>query len=109
TALFFSVEDVLFGSTPAAPEAEPPAVVWEYWNGTGWIRLETRDDTLGFTRRGLVTFVGPSDLAPSVEFGRTACWLRARWERGDFVGEPRLRRVLTNTTWVTNTTTIRGE
>jgi hypothetical protein len=111
TALYFSVAEVLYGSSLAEDRAvaEPPAVTWEYWNGGRWARLGTRDETQGFTRRGLVTFIGPPDLRTSTEFGLTAFWLRARWDSGEYVSAPRLRRVLTNTMWAAHTLTIQNE
>ncbi len=86
------------GSEPAEV-IEEAAIAWEFWNGSGWQRLGTRDETRGFTRSGLVTFVGPAGFQCSLEFGREAFWLRARWERGQYAVEPRLERVLLNTTW----------
>ena len=108
-SLYFSVRDDV--STEAGPAAGPPAVVWEFWDGAamGWGRLETRDDTRAFTRRGLVTFVGPSTLVASRQFGRSAHWLRARWVAGGYSGPPTLERVATNTMWALHQTTILDE
>lgn len=111
TALYFSVAEVPYeGSRPEAPSlAEPAAVVWEYWNGSSWGRLGTRDETQGFTQRGLVTFIGPPNFRSSHAFDRTAFWLRARWERGGYVTPPQLHRVLTNTIWAAHTLTVQNE
>lgn len=110
TSLFFQVSEALYD--PAVEQGqvnEEASVVWEYWNGEEWERLGTRDETRGFTRRGLVTFIGPPDFRASTELGRTAFWLRGRWERGQYAVEPRLDRVLTNTTWAVHAQTIVDE
>jgi len=111
TALYFSVAEVLYGGSTAegGAVAEPAAVVWEYWNGSRWARLGARDETQGFSRRGLVTFIGPPDFRRSTEFRIEAFWLRARWDRGEYATPPQLRRVLTNTTWATHTLSIQNE
>jgi hypothetical protein len=111
TSLFFGVPDVLYtaGGEGQASSKLPPAVVWQYWNGTDWAQLGTRDETQGFTRRGLVSFVGPADFYSSTEFGQAAFWLRARWESGEYGSPPQLHRVLTNTTWATQARTIQNE
>jgi hypothetical protein len=110
TSLFFQVSEALFD--PAVEQeqvTEEASVVWEYWNGVEWERLGVRDETRGFTRRGLVTFIGPADFRASTEMGRTAFWLRGRWERGEYAVEPRLDRVLTNTTWGVHAQTVLDE
>lgn len=92
---------------PAQPE--PARIVWEYYGAAGWTRLGLHDETRAFAERGLLLFVGPTDFRPRAEFGRTQYWLRARWERGLFRMPPRLHRVLTNTTWASQATTIENE
>ena len=110
TSLFFQVSEALFDPGVEQREVtEEASVVWEYWNGEAWERLGTRDETRGLTRPGLVTFIGPSDLRATNELGRTAFWLRGRWERGEYAVEPQLARVLTNTTWGVNARTVLDE
>jgi Baseplate J-like protein len=109
TALYVSVAEVLYGAAAAEGQAAAAGVVWEYWNGDHWARLGTRDETQGFTRRGLITFIGPSDFKASTTFGRTAFWLRARLDRGEYTLPPQLRRVLTNTMWAAHTQTVQDE
>jgi len=65
----------------------------------GWLWLGVQDETASFTRRGLVTFIGPPDLGLSTAFGQEACWLRARWADGAYVAPPSLHRLVTNTMW----------
>jgi predicted phage baseplate assembly protein len=110
TTLYIGVSPGLYD--PAAEPrtvGEEAVVVWEYWNGSLWQRLGTRDETQGLYRRGLVTFLGPADFRASSDFGRQAFWLRARWERGDFPLPPRLARILLNTMWADHARTLAGE
>src|SRR5260370_27714107 len=51
----------------------------------------------------------PADLAPRSCFGQSLCWLRLRWQAGAFPLPPRLRRVLLNTTWAAQVTTVENE
>ena len=108
TALFFEVRETSYG-TELEEVTEEASVVWEYWNGEGWKRLGSRDETRGLTRRGLLTFLGPADFSASTELGRTAFWLRGRWERGGYAVEPQLTRVLTNTMWAVHAQTFLDE
>jgi predicted phage baseplate assembly protein len=109
--LYFEVPDVIYAADagPQARPVEPAAVVWEYRSPNGWQPLGTEDETRGFTGRGLLTLVGPTDMARSTEFGVGAHWLRARWERGDYAAPPQLARVLTNTIWASHVATVRDE
>src|SRR5439155_25923293 len=68
------------------------------------------DDTENFTRPGVVEFLAPADFTARHEFGQPPrYWLRVRWERGEYVLAPRLRRMLLNTTTALQTVTIRNE
>ncbi len=110
TDLFFSIRGAAPGDVPiAAHLAEPVVVSWQYWDGQQWQRLGARDQTTGFTTRGLLTFVGPADFERSTQFRIPAFWLRARWESGQYSIIPRLARVLTNTMWASHTLTVADE
>lgn len=87
----------------------PAQVVWEYSSPKGWVPLSLQDETEAFSQRGLLRFIGPPDFASCDEFGQSLYWLRARWESGEFVVFPRLQRILTNTTWASQTVTIEEE
>lgn len=53
-------------------------VVWEYWNGTAWAHLTTKDGTHNMTRNGQVHFVPPSDWGrTSVSGSKSKWWVRA--------------------------------
>jgi Baseplate J-like protein len=92
-----------------APPTQPPAVAWEYAARDGWGWLGAQDETSGFTRSGLVSFIGPPDLVATYAFGRAAFWLRASLESGVYARPPRLNRLVTNTVWATQATEILGE
>lgn len=61
-------------------------VLWEYWNGFGWARLEIGGDPNPFSCEGTavkktVRFTCPDDIAPSVQNAREGLWIRARVSR----------------------------
>ncbi|MCM0593897.1 MAG: hypothetical protein KA716_28410 [Gloeotrichia echinulata DEX184] len=89
---------------------EPLKLSWEYWNNKDWINLIVQDDSENLTRSGLVEFILPTDIEKYEDFGQSArYWLRIRWESGDYDLEPRLRRILLNTTIASQTVTISNE
>lgn len=58
-------------------------VLWEYWNGLGWARLNVTGDIDMFSCRGQdgkkrISFVCPSDMAASVQNSSSGLWIRAR-------------------------------
>ena len=58
-------------------------VVWEYWNGLGWARLEVSGVLNPFSCKGnsermRVEFICPEDFAPSMQNAHECYWLRAR-------------------------------
>lgn len=92
------------------PKEERPKLSWQYWNGKEWTKLTVRDDTENLTRSGLVEFLAPTDFSAKDDFDLSArYWLRVQWEGGDYSIEPRLQRVLLNTTMAAQTVTIRNE
>jgi hypothetical protein len=102
-------EEVAIGTNSGT--REPIQLVWEYAssNTSDWARLGVEDETQAFADRGLIRFIAPPDLAKRAEFGVEFYWLRVRWEAGEFRVKPRLRRVLTNTIWASQTNAIAGE
>ena len=58
-------------------------VVWEYWNGFGWARLDVMGDVNPFSCKGnferkRVEFICPEDFASSMQNAHEKFWLRAR-------------------------------
>lgn len=82
---------------------------WEYWDGESWSPLNVRDETENLTASGLVEFLAPPDFSGRTEFGVERYWLRVRRRAGLYAFEPRLRRVLLNTTTASQAVTLRHE
>ncbi|HKE97542.1 MAG TPA: putative baseplate assembly protein [Actinomycetes bacterium] len=89
--------------------ADAAHVTWDYDGADGWRPLGAVDETQELSGRGLVRFVGPQDHLARPRFRQELWWLRARWQRGAFPLPPRLRRVLPNTTWAAQVTTVADE
>jgi hypothetical protein len=102
-------EQVAAGQLAEADPAAAAQTTWEYASPAGWRPLGAVDETQALSSRGLVTFVGPADLIPRWCFGQTLSWLRLRWQAGTFPLPPQLRRVLLNTTWAAQVTTVENE
>lgn len=81
---------------------------FEYWNGSAWAKLVANDGTDLLAHPGVVEFLGPADFAPSAQFGVTGYWIRALFEPGDDA-PAQLRTLLPNTTFATQTITLRNE
>ncbi|MGB7442567.1 MAG: putative baseplate assembly protein [Coleofasciculaceae cyanobacterium] len=86
-----------------------PKLVSEYSSPLGWQLLGIQDETQAFYQSGLIQFVAPIDFSKIETFGKELYWLRVRWQRGNFRIKPRLRRILTNTTWAVQATTLKEE
>lgn len=62
-----------------------PELSWEYWNGTGWWKLNVEiDTTLNLKSTGVVQFEVPADIASGDWAGKTNFWIRARLIGGDY-------------------------
>ncbi len=108
-ALFLATVETPYDSKQQAASGGEAEVVWEYWDGDGFKALDVSDETRGLTRRGLVTFTGPSDFRQRRDFGRRAFWLRARWQSGGYAAPPELEWISTATTWASHRGTLAGE
>lgn len=88
-----------------------PRVAWQYITQGGiWKPLGVQDGTQAFSQRGLIQFVSPLDVQKQQLFGQELYWYRARLEENtNFPVPPMLRRILLNTTWASQSTTIRAE
>lgn len=88
---------------------QQPQLVWEYSSPLGWQSLGVNDETQAFSQRGLIQFIAPADFSPTETFGKQLYWLRVRWVAGNFRVKPRLRRLLTNTTWAVQAISLKEE
>lgn len=102
-------EDVAAEMLLARPDGDPLRVAWEYSRADGWAPLGPIDETAGFTRSGLVRFVGPDDAAPRSLLGQELHWLAARWRGGDPLFAPRARQLRLDTVWAAAAVTFRDE
>jgi predicted phage baseplate assembly protein len=94
------------GGTPlqVAPQgigivpARPP-LVWEVWQGSGWIPCtKYRDTTGGINRDGQITLLVPPAHEPQTLGGTVAYWLRAKIleteaEQPTYRASPRIRQI----------------
>lgn len=106
TEAFIRLDIELEGGEHDKPNAsEDLEIVWEYYDQKRkrWRRLgrvkpgeelvegpegtSFMDTSLGFTRRGQVSFVVPSDLGPVEASGNEGLYVRCRIEKGDY-GRP---------------------
>jgi hypothetical protein len=102
-------EEVAADRLAEVDPASSGELAWEYAGPAGWHPLAVADETGSLGDRGLVQFVAPADLTRRAHFGQSLYWLRVRWRRGDFPLPPRLRRILLNTTWAAQATTVSDE
>ena len=52
------------------------SLVWQYYDGKRWRKLDIDDGTNAFTLSGIVSFYLPEKLVPALLFSREAIWLR---------------------------------
>ncbi|MEO8017667.1 MAG: putative baseplate assembly protein [Pseudomonadota bacterium] len=77
-SLLLDVPDAPSESMSASP------YVWEYLAADGWREFAVLDETVGFTRRGMIQFIGPPDAIARAGVGDVPCyWLRARVKQGE--------------------------
>jgi hypothetical protein len=107
--LYAQVEVPLPNEILADIPTESPKLVWEYSSSQGWQRLGVQDETQVFSQRGLIKFIAPADFIQKEAFGKQLYWLRVRWIAGHFRVQPRLRRLLTNTTWAVQAISLQEE
>ena len=83
---------------------------FEYSAPDGFKPLKVVDNTKDFSRSGAVIFMPPADMNGLVLEGRKRYWIRVRRSKVQEENEsrlflPRIRKVLTNVVYVTNTVT----
>ena len=102
-------EDVADESLAEVDPDSRPQIVWEYAGRQGWTTLNALDETETLAARGLVQFVGPKHFRQRQRFDQQLYWLRARWHSGEFPLPPRIQRILPNTTWASQGTSVADE
>lgn len=64
----------------------PPRLSWEYWNGDGWTRFESVEDSTNLLRTsGTVRVTVPEDIEPARAAGFEDYWIRVRLVSGEYV------------------------
>jgi predicted phage baseplate assembly protein len=98
-------------------QIHPPAtVVWEYWTGSEWRKLDVlKDETRALTASGHVYFRGPANIKKDKLGVFTQptdielYWIRAHLTESHYEMPPELDAVLTNTVRATAVTTVKDE
>lgn len=104
--------DLVTGLMPVEADWDPDAparLEWCLATADGEVELLVDDDTRAFSRPGIVRFLVPADAAATDRFGRTACWICARWIEGTYHHQPRLGRIHHNAVWARAATRITDE
>jgi predicted phage baseplate assembly protein len=102
-------------SCGAASVTLDATIVWEYWDGEGFHRLDLiEDDTRALTRSGHVRLQAPPvGRMKRATIGQKAdaprFWIRARLERSAYQAPPRLLLVRANTASATQAQTVEFE
>ena len=95
--------------------ASPAKLVWEFWAGAEWRPLDaTSDDTLGFTRSGVVLLrTPPKGQAVKAKLGKAVdtarYWLRARIEKASYQNAPSVLAIRANAARVIQAQTVADE
>ena len=70
--------------------AQNPEVIWEYWNGTGWVTLQLTQNSLAnfltsaAASNKVVSFRCPNDITETAVNGQQNVWIRARITGGSY-------------------------
>jgi predicted phage baseplate assembly protein len=75
--------------------------VWEYASPRGWSALGVLDETLGFRRNGMISFIGPRDAVAVDGHGGPLYRLRARLKQGSRRRTAALAGIWGNAVWAT--------
>lgn len=90
------------------PTTNNSVTVWEYWNGSQWLKLSVIDGTNNLTATGIVQFLVPADFAATTCFGETSYWLRIRVSDSNGLN-PKLAKIISNVVWASNAITVKEE
>lgn len=99
----------------AIPVAAPAKLIWEFWAGTEWRPLTVlADDTLAFTRSGIVRLTMPAAAqAVHAKLGKAQdaarWWIQARLARAAYEHAPLLAGIRANAARVEQAQTVEGE
>ena len=88
-----------------------PFLIWQYWTGKEWDKLKIEDNTDNLTKRELIEFLAPANIAKRSCFGFESehYWIRAVLKKGRYEDFPSLKAIYTNTVWARNMVTVKDE
>ncbi|MGB9939414.1 putative baseplate assembly protein [Methanosarcina sp.] len=100
-------------------------VIWEFLpagEDRKWTAFNVDDETDTFRREGIISFIIPSNIQNSAEFGKELYWIRAKVTKTKARGltktkdidlekcpYPKLKGIFPNTVWASNDETIENE
>ena len=84
-------------------------IIWEYWNGEKWRKLDFTDFTDSFHESGYINFNIPSDIENQVLYQRDCFWIRAVKLNGSFEKQPLIKQIVINSVYAENADTYRNE
>jgi hypothetical protein len=88
-----------------------PFLIWQYWTGKEWYKLKLEDNTDNLTKRELIEFLTPANIAKRCcfDFESEYYWIRAVVKKGRYEDFPSLKAIYTNTVWAHNMITVKDE
>ncbi|PWB50737.1 MAG: putative baseplate assembly protein [Candidatus Methanoperedenaceae archaeon] len=98
-SLYFSIKEKL---------SENSTLKWKYYDGSAWKDLSIEnDETDSFNKSGIVSFLFPSEIKKSFEFGRELFWIRI--ESGNRQSYTEINGIFPNTVWAANGISVNNE
>lgn len=100
---------LLFDIEEQREDTAGPPLLWEFWNGVTWKKLQEEDETRYLRIPGIVNVIGPPTSQLFARFGQPLHWLRARLKEDGPPGEPTVRNLYLNGVWAVQHQTIVNE
>lgn len=98
-SIYFSIREKIL---------ERAGVKWKFFNGIAWKELSIEnDETDSFKKSGIISFLFPSEIKKSFEFGKVVFWIRAEPDNLD--SYLMLKGIFPNTVWALNQISVNNE
>lgn len=98
---------ILFNTLEDPTDERGPALTWEYWNGSAWIRMVRTDETQNLRLPGIVGLLTQDDSAALTRFDSQALyWFRGRLKDDGPPGSPTIKGIYPNAVWASQQTTL---
>ncbi len=120
--LFFAVKEQFYNEKQeniclkdedctSANQSSVISLAWEFFGSDGtWREFGVEDnETRSLRTGGIVSFLVPSEIQKSFNFGKELYWIRARVKSSEKVACPKLKGIFPNTVWALNCFTIENE